>query len=248
MNILVCVSRVPDTASKIVIGNDRKSINDSGIKYIINPYDEFAIEEALLLKAKNGGTVTAVTVGSEASQDILRTAIAMGVDEATIIKKEENFDSFFTAYNIAEYAKTLNPDLILLGRQSIDFDSFQIPSALAEILNMPAVSVVAKLNIEGGKLTAERDIEGGKEILEAELPCIISTQKGLNNPRYPKLPDIMKAKKKTINIIPSKEIEVRTEIIDIQLPSKQRAGKILTDSDADIAEFVRLLKEEAKVI
>jgi electron transfer flavoprotein beta subunit len=241
MNILVCISRVPDTATKIVIGSDRKSIEEKGVKFIISPYDEFAIEEALQLKKTNGGEVTAVTVGSEASQDVLRTALAMGADKAVILKADGDFDSFYTAKNLAEYAKTVNPDLILTGRQSIDFDSFQTTSALAELLDMPAISVVSKMTVADGKVECERDIEGGKEIVEASMPCVVSTQKGLNSPRYPKLPDIMKAKKKPIETIDAQAVENRTSVVDMQLPQSNRQNIILTDSDEDIAKFVEFI-------
>lgn len=248
MNILVCLSRVPDTATKIIIGADRKSIDETGVKYIINPYDEFAIEEALQLVEKNGGSVTAVTVGNENAQDVLRTALAMGVENAVIIKADKNADSFFVASNLAQYAKKMNPDLIFLGRQSVDFDSFQMASTLSELLGIPSVSVVSKFEINGNSITCTRDIEGGKEILEASLPCIISAQKGLNSPRYPKLPDIMKAKKKPIEILENFGGTNRVDLLDMQLPQKERQGVILSDSDADIDEFIRLLREQAKVI
>lgn len=248
MNILVCLSRVPDTATKIIIGTDRKSIDETGVKYIINPYDEFAIESALQLVEKNGGSVTAVTVGGENAQDVLRTALAMGVENAVIIKADKYVDSFFVASNLAEYAKTMNPDLIFLGRQSVDFDSFQMASTLSELLGIPSVSVVSKFEINGNTVTCSRDIEGGKEILEASMPCIISAQKGLNSPRYPKLPDIMKAKKKPIDIIENFGGSNRVDLVDMQLPQKERQGVILSDSDADIDEFIRLLREQAKVI
>jgi electron transfer flavoprotein beta subunit len=248
MNILVCVSRVPDTATKIIIGADGTSIDKTGVKYIVNPYDEYAIEEGLRLREKNGGTVTAVTVGPEISTDILRQSLAMGVDKVTLIKGEESMDSYAIAYNLAEYAKTINPDIIFLGRQSVDYDSLQIPSMLAELLGLPSVSVVSKLTIDGNEVTAERDIEGGKEIVGTTLPCVISAQKGLNDPRYPKLPDIMKAKSKPIEIIDAKSAGNRTSIIGLEIPLKQRAGKILGDTDGDIAELVRLLHEDAKVI
>jgi electron transfer flavoprotein beta subunit len=248
MNILVCLSRVPDTATKIIIGTDRKSIDETGVKYIINPYDEFAIESALQLVEKNGGSVTAVTVGGENAQDVLRTALAMGVENAVIIKADKYVDSFFVASNLAEYTKTMNPDLIFLGRQSVDFDSFQMASTLSELLGIPSVSVVSKFEINGSTVTCSRDIEGGKEILEASMPCIISAQKGLNSPRYPKLPDIMKAKKKPIDIIENFGGSNRADLVDMQLPQKERQGIILSDSDADIDEFIRLLREQAKVI
>ena len=248
MNILVCISRVPDTASRIIIGSDGKSIDVQGIKYIINPYDEYAIEEGLRLREKNGGTVTGVTVGSDLAKEQLRTALAMGVDKAVLIKAKDNYDSFYVANNIASYAKENAFDIILLGRQSVDFDSLQITSVLGELLDMPSVSVVSKLTVDDNKVTAERDIEGGKEIVEASLPCIISAQKGLNDPRYPKLPDIMKAKSKPIEERPAIETEDRVTILGMELPLKQRANKILTDSDSDLDEIIRLLHEESKII
>jgi len=248
MNILVCISRVPDTASRIVVGSDGKSIDSSGLKFVVNPYDELAIEEALQLSKKNGGEVTAITVGTAANTDVLRTALAMGVDKVVLIKGDEPGDSSYVAENIAKYAKTYNPDLIFLGRQSVDFDSLQMPSILAEKLNIPSVSVVSKLTVESGKVIAERDIEGGRETVEAVLPCIISCQKGLNEPRYPKLPDIMKAKRKPIEEIEAENIVPKVTILSMEIPSKKRVGTILTDSDDDIKELVKLLHEEAKII
>jgi len=248
MNILVCISRVPDTASRILVGSDGKNIDTQGIKFVVNPYDEFAIEEGLRLREKNGGTVTAIVIGTEASKDVLRTALAMGVDKAVLVKGKEPDDSFYVARNLAEYAKTISPDLVLLGRQSVDYDSRQMASALGEMLGMPSISVVSKLTIENGKATAEKDIEGGKVVVEAALPCLISCQKGLNDPRYPKLPDIMKAKSKPIEEIVPAETQNKVTILDMTMPSKKRVGKILGAEDADIDELVKLLHEEAKVI
>jgi len=248
MNILVCVSRVPDTATKIMVGGDGKTIEKQGVKFIVNPYDEFALEEAIRLRQANGGQVTALTVGTDANTEVLRTSLAMGVDKTILIKGDEPCDSFYVAANIAKIAKEINPDLILLGKQSVDFDSLQLPSLLGELLSMPSISVVSKLTINTGKVSAERDIEGGKEIVEAQLPAIISAQKGLNDPRYPKLPDIMKAKSKPIDTRDADAVESRTTIIGIEIPSKQRAGKVFEANDANIDEVVRLLHEEAKVI
>lgn len=247
MNILVFVSRVPDTATKIFVGADGKSIDPKGVKYILNPYDEFALEEGLRLKEKNGGTVTAVTVGSPEATETLRTALAMGADNAVIIKGD-NLDSYQTAYNLAEYAKSVTYDVIFAGRQSVDFDSLQVPSLVAGMLDIPSISVVSKLEFNGTQVTAERDIEGGKELLETSMPCLISCQKGLNDPRYPKLPDIMKAKKKPIDEIDAKSVDSTVSVLSMELPSKQRVGKILGDSDADVTEIVRSLQEDAKVI
>ncbi len=248
MNILVCVSRVPDSAARILVGNDGKSIDPQGVKYVVNPYDEFAIEEGLRLKEKNGGTVTAITVGQETAKEQLRTSLAMGVDKAVLVKTDKEFDSFFVANNIAEYAKQNNPDIIFLGRQSIDMDSLQVPSMLAELLQLPSVSVVSKMTYEEGKVIAERDIEGGKEVVEAVMPCIISAQKGLNEPRYPKLPDIMKARSKPIEEVDAVDSDNRVSVSKIEIPVKQRAGVILGGEDTDVDELVRLLHEDAKVI
>ncbi|MFA6571382.1 MAG: electron transfer flavoprotein subunit beta/FixA family protein [Bacteroidota bacterium] len=248
MNILVCVSRVPDTATKVIVGPDGKTIDPKGIKYIVNPYDELGIEEGLRLKEKNGGTVTVITVGTALSTDILRTALAMGVDKVVLVKGEEPSDSYYVATNLANYIKELNPDIIFLGRQSVDYDSLQMPSLLGEMLDIPSVSVVSKLTVEGGKAVAERDIEGGKEIVEASLPCIISCQKGLNDPRYPKLPDIMKAKSKPIDEREPVSVEAKTTVLSMSIPSKQRQNKVVGDTEADIDEIVKLLHEEAKVI
>ncbi len=248
MNILVCVARVPDTASRILVAGDGKSIEKQGIKFIVNPYDEFALEEALRLREKNGGTVTAITVGEDISTDVLRTSLAMGVDKAILIKGEEPRDSYYVAKNIANVAKEINPDLILLGKQSVDFDSLQLPSMLGELLGMPSVSVVSALEIKDNQITAERDIEGGKEQVTAKLPAIISAQKGLNDPRYPKLPDIMKAKAKPIDTREAEKTEPMISVISLEIPSRNRLGKVMEATDANIDEIVRLLHVEAKVI
>lgn len=250
MNILVCISRVPDTATKINIGGDGNSIEEKGVKFTVNPYDEFAIEEGLQIKSKfSGSEVTALTVGTEDSKDVLRTALAMGVDKAVLVKGDEKpQDSYYAAKNIANYAKENNFDLVLMGRQSIDYDSFQMPSLVGEMLNYASVSVVSKLEINESKIVAERDIEGGKEVVEADLPCVVSAQKGLNSPRYPKLPDIMKAKRKPIEEIEAEKTNAKTSILSMELPRTERVGKILSDSDEDINEVVRALKEDAKAI
>ena len=250
MKILVCISRVPDTATKVNIGSDGKTIDETNVKFTLNPYDEFAIEEALQIKEKDGDAeITAVTVGTADNKDVLRTALAMGVDKAVMIKGDEKpYDSYYVAKNLADYAKELQPDLIILGKQSVDFDSLQMPSLLAEMIDYPSVSVVSNLELEDGKAKAERDIEGGKEILEIELPALISAQKGLNQPRYPKLPDIMKAKRKPIEEKDADKTDSRTTVLNMELPRKERLGKIMGDSDEDIETLVKALKEEAKVI
>jgi electron transfer flavoprotein beta subunit len=248
MNILVGISRVPDTATKIIIGADGKSIDEKGVKFIINPYDEFALEEGLRLKEKYGGTVVTITVGPEASKEVIRSALAMGADRAVLIKTEGFFDSYFAAKNIANYAKQFNNEIIFFGRQSVDFDSLMVPAMVAEFLGLPSITIVSKLTIDGTKVVAERDVVGGKEIVETTLPCVISAQKGLNEPRYPKLPDILKAKNKPIEEITPEQLEPKVEILGMEIPLRARKNKIVGDSDQEIAEIVKLLHEDAKVI
>jgi electron transfer flavoprotein beta subunit len=247
MTILVCISYVPDTAAKIGVTSDGTALQLEGVKYILNPYDEFAIEEALLQRERHGGRVVALTVGPDAAKEILRTALAMGVDSAAIVPAT-TFDSFGVASNIAAYAKAIDASLIIVGRQSIDHDSFQMASTVGALLGFPSISVVSKLEISGDRVYAERDIEGGKELLEATLPLVVSVQKGINNPRYPKLPEIMKAKSKPIETVEPIAVPPRATMVRFEVPQLKRANKILGDSDADIAEFIRLLHEEAKVL
>lgn len=249
MNILVCISRVPDTATKITVDGSGNKISSQGVKYILNPYDEFALEEGIRLIEKNGGEVTALTVGDGDSTDILRTALAMGAEKAILIKGiDSSTDSFTIAKNIADKAKSLNPDVIFFGRQSIDFDSYQMASLVGELLELPTITMTSKLEINGNSIVAERDIEGGREEVNANLPAVISVQKGINEPRYPKLPQIMKAKSKPIEEITVSDVNSTAKVTSMDIPSKSRVGKILGDSENDINELVKLLHEEAKVI
>lgn len=248
MNILVCISQVPDTATKIAIGADGTTIATTGVKFIVNPYDEFAIEEGLRLKEQFGGTVTTVTVASEQGKDVLRTALAMGSDKAVLVVDSVRADSFGVAQSLADVAAEVAPDIILFGRQSIDFDSFQIPGMVAELLGWPNVSMVSSLTISGTDVSCERDIEGGRESVSTTLPCVISAQKGLNDPRYPKLPDIMKAKQKPIEERPASAVQPRVATTGMTLPEQKRLGTIVSDSDADLDTLVKLLHEEAKMI
>lgn len=249
MNILVCISRVPDTATRIKVGSDSKNIDTNGVKFILNPYDEYALEEAIQLKESKGGEVSALVVGDDSATDILRTALAMGADKAIHIKANNlELDSIAVAKNIASVAKELNFDLILLGRQSIDYDSYQMVSLLGGILDLPSVSVVSNLEINDSNVKGEKDIEGGKQVFETTLPCVISVQKGIKEPRYPKLPQIMKAKQKPIDTKEANFTDNKTEVISMHIPEKDRIGKILSDSENDIQELVRLLHEDAKVI
>ena len=248
MNIIVCISQTPDTAAKVVVGADGKNIDPKGVKFVLNPYDEFAIEEGLRQKAAAGGSVTLVSVGGDSTKEAIRQGLAMGADSAILIKDESNDDSFRVASALAEAIRGLSADFIFLGRQSVDYDSAQIGPMLAELLDMPCVSFVTSLEVKGTSIRAERDIEGGKEVVEAELPCIITTQKGLNDPRYPKLPDIMKAKSKPIQEQTPSAVAQRVETVAMRNPAQKSGGKILEFSAGNVKELVRLLHEEAKVI
>ena len=249
MKIIVCVSHVPDTTTKINLTADGKNIDPSGVKFILNPYDEFAVEEALKLKEKNGGEVIALSVGSDSAKEAIRQALAMGADRGILIKGEKT-DSFSVAEMLSQTIKAQGPDLILMGKQSIDFDGMEMAPMLSELLDLPAATVITGLSIDGTNVTAEKEVEGGKEIITLSLPCIISAQKGLNDPRYPSLPNIMKAKSKPIEEISGTASEVRSIVIKMDKPEKKRANKIIEgDGNAAgaAAELVKMLHEEAKV-
>jgi len=249
MKIIVCVSLVPDSTTKVKISGSGTEIDDSGVSYVLNPYDEFAVEEALRLKEKNGGEVIAVSFGNDKAKEAIKKSFQMGADRGVLIKTDsKNFDSFNTAKNLSDFLKTQNADIILFGKQSIDFDGLLIPSMVSEFLSIPCISVVVKLDIENGKVTAEREIEGGKEIIESKLPIIIGAQKGINDPRYPNLKSIMAAKSKPIEEIPASSNENKIEILEMKLPPAKSSGKIFSNGKEDVAELVRLLREEAKVI
>lgn len=249
MNIIVCVSLVPDSTTKVKISADNKSLDPNGVSYILNPYDEFAVEEAVQLKEKNGGELTAVSFGLDKSKEAVKKAFQMGADKGVLIKPDnENYDSYTVAKNLAEFIKSKNPDIILFGKQSIDFDGLSIPNMVAEMLKLPSVNVVVKLTVDGTKVTAEREIEGGLEILETSLPVVIGTQKGINNPRYPNLKSIMASKSKPIEEIKPNYTGNKTEIVEMALPAAKGSGKILTGGADQVSELVRLLREEAKVI
>lgn len=250
MKIAVCVSHVPDTATRIKIGADRKSIDSNGVTYIINPYDEFAVEEALKIKEKVGGDslVYAISVGSDTSKETIRKALAMGVDEGILLKDDNQRDSFGVAKALAEEIKSLGCELVFCGKQSVDYDNGITGQILAEMLTYNSVPVVVDFKLEGNKITAEREIEGGKEVVETELPAVITAQKGLNEPRYASLKGIMAAKKKVIAEKPAAASDNFTEVIDMSLPPSKQPGRILGTDSSAVAELVKLLREEAKVI
>jgi electron transfer flavoprotein beta subunit len=249
MNIFVCVSHVPDTTSKIQIGANNVSVDPTGMTYILNPYDEYGLEAGLQLKEARGGEVVAVCLGPEAVKETIRKALAMGADKGIHIKTESMRDSYGTALALAQTLRERQPDVIFCGRQSIDYDGWQMASLLGELLNLPSVSVAYTLNIdEAGNVAVERDIEGGKEMVKTKLPAVISAQKGLNSPRYPKLQGIMAAKKKPIEEVIPEAYENRVELLRITKPPLKQAGRFIGASVDDVPELVRLLHEESKVL
>ena len=248
MKIVVCISQVPDTTTKVKVGENGKSIDPKDVTFIINPYDEFAIEEAIKLKEKNGGETIAVSVGKESIKETIRKAFAMGIDKGVLVKTDEEMDSYSVAKNLAAVIKDINPDIIFFGKQSIDYDNSLVVALTAEFLGLPSISVVVALDIQGNNVTAEREIEGGKEIVNATLPAFIGAQKGLNNPRYPNLKGIMMAKSKPIEEKQPIYTGNKTEIISMRLPKGKSKGKIVGSDISAVGELVRLLREEAKVI
>jgi electron transfer flavoprotein beta subunit len=250
MKIAVCVSQVPDTTTKIKIGTDGRTIDPAGVTYIINPYDEFAVEAGLQLKEKHGGETIVITVGSDSAKDVIKKAYAMGIEKGILIKTDKELDSYSIARNLSDVLKEINPDVVLFGKQSIDYDDCQVPGITAELLGIPCINVVVALDIDPstGKVTAEREIEGGKEVVESSLPVAIAAQRGLNNPRYPNLKGIMQAKSKPIEERQISYSENKTEVISMTLPQPKSKGKIVGEGVAAVPELVRLLREEAKVI
>ncbi|MEW6194665.1 MAG: electron transfer flavoprotein subunit beta/FixA family protein [Bacteroidota bacterium] len=248
MKIAVCISHVPDTAAKINIGSDGKSIDPSGVSFVVNPYDEFAIEEALKTKEKLGGETVAISLGSEASKETLRKALAMGIDNAVLLKDDSYRDSLSVAKALAEEIKNQNAELVFFGKQSVDYDNSITGQLTAELLGYHCISVVVSFTLDGNKIVAEREIEGGKEVVETVLPAVITAQKGLNDPRYASLKGIMAAKKKVIEEKTIAAAVNHTELLGMKKPPLKQAGKIIGNDASAVPELVRLLREEAKVI
>ena len=257
MNIVVLLKRTFDTEEKIVIANSE--INEDGAEFIINPYDEYAIEEAIQVRDSHGGEVIVITVGTEDANKELRTALAMGADKAVLVNTEDDLeasDQFTTAKILAEYLQDKNVDLVLAGNVAIDGGSGQVGPRVAELLNIPYVTTITKLEINGELVTVTRDVEGDSEVIEASLPLLVTCQQGLNEPRYPSLPGIMKAKRKPLEELElddldleEEDVEPKTKTIEIVLPPKKEAGKILQgEIKEQVKELVTLLHTEAKVI
>ncbi|MBG9788881.1 electron transfer flavoprotein subunit beta/FixA family protein [Brevibacillus laterosporus] len=255
MKILVAMKQTFDTEEKIIIQDG--IISDDGVETIINPYDEYAIEEAIKLRDDLGGEVIVMTLGKDEAEKELRTALAMGADRAVLVDDESLFgDEYTTAKVLAAVAKKEGFDLILGGQMAVDSGAGQGGPRLAEELSINHVSTAVKIDIDGTTVRVERDVEGDMEVVETSLPVLITAQQGLNEPRYPSLPGIMKAKKKPLDRLSAddlgltaEDVASKTEIVYQYVPEKKEAGRILSgDVPSQVAELVQLLRNEAKVI
>ena len=256
MKIVVCMKQTFDTEAKIAVDANGK-INKQGVSLIMNPYDEFAVEEGLRLKEKVGGDVTVVTVAGPEGQDALRQALAMGADKAVLVDPGlEEVDESTTATILAKAISELEYDVLLGGFRAIDDGSAQVAGRVAEILGVPVVNVVTKLEIADGKAVATSEIEGGSQTVEVALPAMFTAQKGLNEPRYPSMKGIMQAKKKPMEKkalgdlgLDAGQAAPKVKALSYFLPSARAAGKIIHGEPADAArDLVKALREEAKVI
>jgi electron transfer flavoprotein beta subunit len=258
MKIVVCVKQVPDTETRIRIAPDGKSIVEGDVNWVVSPYDEFAIEEALKIKEAKGGEVILVALGPDRVASALRSGLAMGADSAVHLKDPlfADLDTLGTAWALAAAIKPIAPDLIFTGQQGVGGDNSQVPGLLAEILDLPQVTMAVKLEVGDAKATVEREIEGAHEVWETTLPAVISAQKGLNEPRYASLKGIMAAKKKPIETrdaaaltLKADDLGPKARIVALELPPGRAAVKMVEgDADTQVKELVRLLHEEAKVL
>lgn len=258
MEILVLLKQVPATESMIAIADDGVSIKTDGLKYVINPYDEIAVEEALKIREAQGGTVTIVTVGPAKAAEAMRTALAMGADKGVRIDPGDVLcDGLAVSKLLAAAIKEMPCDLIVAGHRAVDDDNFQVGPAVAELLGMPNISMVIKEEIADGKITCTCSVEGGTKDVEASLPALISTQRGLNEPRYASLPGIMKAKKKPLETKSPADVGVdaaalapKVVVRKLNTPPARQGGKIIEgdSAQAKVAQLVKALHEEAKVI
>lgn len=248
MKVLVCISHVPDTTSKINFTNDNKEFDKSGIQYVINPYDEFGLTRAIWLQEKQSATVTVLTVGGPEVEPTLRKALAIGANDAIRVNAEPK-DAFFVAKQIAEVIKENQYDIVIMGRESIDYNGGQVPGMVAAMLNMPFINACVGLEINGDKAELVREIDGGKEKLSASLPLVIGGQKGLVEEKDLKIPNmrgIMSARTKPLNVKEAVEADAKTTVGTFEKPAPKSAVKMIDADNMD--ELVKLLHSEAKVI
>ncbi len=258
MNSVVCIAHVPDTEARIKIVDGRK-VDEAGLKFIVSPYDEYALEAAIRLKEKSGGDVTVLTFGPERAAQALREALARGATKAVHVKGESgDADSLGIAKVLAAAIKEVPHDVVFLGKQGVGTDNGLVGPMLAELLGYPQVNIVTHLEVGEGKLTAHREIEGAEEVLEAPLPAIVTAQKGLNEPRYASLKGIMAAKKvavdaKSVTDLGLDENDIyrqRVVVVSLDLPPEKSGGRKIDGSDPAAAarEILKYIQEEAKAL
>ena len=245
MKFLVCISNVPDTTSKISFKENNTAFNASGIQFILNPYDELGIARALELAEITKATITVINVGELSTEPTIRKALALGADDAVRINSQP-IDSFFVASQIASYAKDKAYDLILFGRESIDFNGSQLCAMVAELLSIPSVSIVKKLELNGNEATLDREIEGGIEIIQATLPLAISCSEGIAEPKIPNMRGIMSARTKPLLVIEPYKAAVFTKILHFESPMSR--GQVQLVNSSEPSKLIELLHSQAKVI
>jgi electron transfer flavoprotein beta subunit len=246
MNILVCISAVPDTTTKITFTDGNTKFNTDGVQFIINPYDEMALTRALEIKEANGaGAVTVIHVGEAASDPVIRKALAIGADSAIRVNTVA-LDGMSVAKEIAAQVNEGNYDLIFTGRESIDYNSGLVGSALAEHLQVPLINIASKVDVANGKVTAVRDIDGGKETIECSTPCVVTAQKDLAEPRIPNMRGIMQARTKPLNVVDASSNESGTSVTSFELPAAKTGVKLIDPDNA--GELIDLLRNEQKLI
>lgn len=246
MKILVPIAKVPDTTSKISFIDNNTRFNPDGVTFIMNPTDEwYALVRAIELKEKQGGEVVVIHVGGADSEQVIRKALAIGADRAVRVDAEPT-DAYFVAAQIAAHAKAENYDLIITGKETIDYNSFEVTGMLAEFLDLPCVSLASDLQVENGMATIRREIEGGTETVEVKLPLVVGAMKDLAEARIPNMKGIMAARTKPLAVVPADATEKLTTVVAYTLPEKAKEAKMI--SPDNVAELVKLLHEEAKVI
>jgi electron transfer flavoprotein beta subunit len=246
MKILVCISKSPDTTSKVAFTDENTKFDENGVQYIVNPYDEwYALVRALEIKETGVGQVTIVTVGAATDETIIRKALAIGADEAVRIDADPK-DAYYTAMQIANYAKANGFDLILTGKETINYNGSQVGGMIAEALDLPFVSLAEKLDVNGSTLTLEREIAGGVQVIEVATPAVVSCAKGMAEQRIPNMRGIMAARTKPLTVVAPVAVEDLTSYVSYTMPNAKSAVKMINPENMD--ELVELLHNEAKVI
>jgi electron transfer flavoprotein beta subunit len=249
LNTVVCIKRTPDTEAKIRLGDDGVSVDPAGVKFVISPYDEFAVEAALQLREARGeGEVTLLSMGDEATQETLRQGLAMGADNAVLLKGDPGVDGLATAKALAAELQDVDVPLILFGMKGADMDQQQVGPMVATLLDRPCATAVSEFEVGDGVVTCRRDVEGGVEVLELDLPAVVTLTKGKFEPRYASLKGIMAAKRKPLEEKDAQGGDPRLAIRTLQYPPERPPGRVVGEGPDAVPELVRLLREEAKAL